>query len=177
MTALKYLEGDDEKFDEHWPFLLAIFQASQISPFEVTDITYREIQQAGHLSLLKSQKLRQNLAEYYSFNDGIAALTLLKVNPPYRNYVRGKFPISVTDYIWTNCFQNSDFAKQKLIECTAPIPDESIYKILVNIKSDQKVVELLRSWHVTMQAALDLLPEEKEMVTSLLKMLSDELNE
>jgi hypothetical protein len=70
--------------------LLAFFHSSQVSPFEVTNITYNELQQAGQLALIRKQSLHTQLAAYYSFNRGIAASTLLRHMAPYRDYIRGK---------------------------------------------------------------------------------------
>lgn len=177
VTAMKYMENPDKPYDDYWQIVLATFQASQMAPLEVTDVTYKEMQQAGQLGLIGSQPLRRQMAEYYSFNSGITALTLLKVNPPYREYVRGKFPSHVSEYIWSSCFNAADFTFQKLEECDAPIPEVESKALLEQINADPRVLELLRSWHATMIAATDLLPQIKMTAINIQSLVTQELGQ
>jgi len=174
-TALEYLESPDLRPKAPWPYLLAVFQSSQIAPLEITDITYRELQQAGQLALIRNKQLRQDLAEYYSFNNGAAAETLLKVNPPYRNYIRGKVPTDISDYIWENCFNVANISDQRLIACDAPISDERANKVLIELRQERAILSMLRSWYITNRAALHLLAKEKEINASLINTIEKQL--
>ncbi len=175
--ALVYLEAPELIPDDHWKYLLAVFQSSQITPFEVRDITYKELQQTGQMLLLRDKVLRTELAEYYSFNSGVAAETLLRAIPAYRSHVRGLIPTDITAYIWLNCIAQDDINSQYLIPCDSPVTDKRAYEILARIRQDDQVLRLLRTWYNTNNSAIGLLPMEKSLVNNLIQSIQNQLSD
>lgn len=179
--ALTYAEQVDhheaKKTEDYWPYLLAFFHGSQVSPFEVTNITYNELQQAGQLALIRKQSLRTQLAVYYSFNEGIAASALLRHTPPYRNYIRGKIPSKITKYIWKHCFKVSDFEDQQLLDCDSPITNEEVKILLDEIMLDKLVLQYLRSWGSTQTSANQLIVSNMLSANLIMQLVQSEIHE
>jgi hypothetical protein len=182
--SLNYLEEPDKNTQTAWNTVLGFFQASQIDPFQVNDITYNELLQAGQLSLLESHTLRQKLAEYYSFNGSDIGTQLMRYVPTYRERIRGFMPSKVTDYIWKHCYSsgniNNDISTQSLVACASPISERQNKRILDDIKSDKEILLALRFWYSTQTMALQFLPtnikaaeELKLNVQKELKMLRE----
>ena len=178
--SLNYLEEPEKNTRTSWNIVLGFFQASQIDPFQVNDITYNELQQAGQLSLLENHVLRQKLAEYYSFNGSDIGSELMRYVPAYRKRIRGFMPSIVTDYIWKNCYSNdninNNISTQKLVDCESPISEEQNQRILDNIKSDQETLWSLRFWYSTQTSALQFLPTNRETAIELRQSVQQELN-
>jgi len=179
--ALTYAEQVDQhdakKTEEYWPYLLAFFHGSQVSPFEVTNITYNELQQAGQLALIRKQSLRTQLATYYSFNEGMAANFLLRHIPAYRNYIRGKIPSKITKYMWKHCFKVSDFEDQELLDCDSPITNEEVKILLDEIMLDKLVLQHLRSWSSTQISANQLIVNNMNSANSVIQLVQSEIQQ
>jgi hypothetical protein len=169
--SLEYLEEPENNKQDSWQQVLAFFQASQIDPFSVNNITYNELQQAGQLSLLESHELRQDLAEYYSFNGSDIGTQLMRYVPAYRERIRGFIPSKVTNYIWTNCYENANvdnnISSQQLLDCKSPISELENRKVLDAIKADKEVLMTLRFWYSTQTSALQFLPTNIKTATEL----------
>lgn len=177
--SLSYLEEPEQNTQSSWGAVLGFFQASQIDPFQVNDITYNELQQAGQLSLLENHALRQKLAEYYSFNGSDIGTELMRYVPAYRERVRGFMPSVVTDYIWKNCYSNeninNNISTQKLINCESPISEDHNLRILHSIQSDQAILLTLRFWYSTQTSALQFLPTNMKTAKELRDNVQQEL--
>ena len=177
--SLSYLEEPERNTQTSWNAVLGFFQASQIDPFQVNDITYNELQQAGQLSLLENHALRQKLAEYYSFNGSDIGTELMRYVPAYRERVRGFMPSIVTDYIWKNCYSNdninNNISTQKLKTCESPISEDQNRRILDSIQSDQEILLTLRFWYSTQTSALQFLPTNIKTAKELRENVQQEL--
>ena len=177
--SLEYLEHAKEASDNPWDQVVGFFHASQINPFKVNDITYNELQQAGQLSLLKSHKLRQKLAEYYSFNSSDIGTQLMRYVPAYRERIRGIIPSKVTNYLWNECYANSkannNINTQELVDCTSPIMEVENRKVLDNIKADKDVLSTLRFWYSTQTSALQFIPTNMKTAHDLSKEVKKEI--
>lgn len=177
--SLRYLEEPEQSTQSSWNTVLGFFQASQIDPFQVNDITYNELQQAGQLSLLESHTLRQKLAEYYSFNGSDIGTQLMRYVPAYRERIRGFMPSKVTNYIWKHCYSNdninNNISTQTLVTCESPTTERQNKRILDSIKSDNETLLALRFWYSTQTSALQFLPTNIKTANELSQNVQQEL--
>ncbi|MFS8136923.1 MAG: hypothetical protein ACMG50_02230 [Thermomonas sp.] len=66
---------------------------------------------AGELGLIRDQKLRDALSQYY-LQSGAGVAYLFAVPPEYRKIVRGLTPSVVADQISAKCWQERSFGVQ-----------------------------------------------------------------
>lgn len=147
--GLHYAETGQANGQSEWQLLLAFFQASQLDEFTVTDTTYQEMRSAGELSLIKDEGLRQTLGNYYALSGNY----VLTERPRYREHVRGKIPLRVQSYIWTNCYDTDTVGEQTMLDCEAPTDAKDVKRIVETLSNDETLMEELRYWISTLQIA------------------------
>lgn len=155
-TAIVFADTGDRQGKTSWQLLLAFFQASQVDPFQSSNITYDEMKSTGQLSLFQNSNLRRDLAVYYSFTSGLLAKTLLQTIPEYRDHVRGLFPTHVTRYIWQQCHK-AELGNQLLIDCESPIDQAEAEELLQEILAEKNLLRELRTWNSTLVSRTPLL--------------------
>lgn len=129
-----------------WKTLLAYYQASQTMPFVETDSAYAEMRGAGELGLIADQRLRAQLAGYYSLS-GVGGQSIIhEQDPPYRGEVRGMTPWPVQQYIWSRCFRESSYFGQDFVDCPAPIGAGEASAILARYRQSPALLDHLRFW-------------------------------
>lgn len=98
--ALAGLQASDPvDVNEAWRVVRGAFQASQISPFQLTGATFREVQNAGGLRRVADPVTLRALTHLYD----VSAYDFELVSgglPPYRDLIRQLTPWSLQDYIW-----------------------------------------------------------------------------
>ncbi len=130
-----------------WKTVLAWYQSSQIFPFELQDTSFTELRDAGQMSLIADESLRERLAGYYKISGSGITSNLLRHDPQYRVHVRGLTPSAVQDYIWTHCFVQLAEVDQKLVDCPSPIPEAEAGALLATYRGDATLLQELRYWH------------------------------
>jgi len=162
--------GDAEELSQ-WDLLLAYFQASQIAEFYSTSATFEELKSAGELGLITNTRLRDALSSYYL--RGINA-TLLE-RPQYREHVRGIVPISIQTYVWTTCYDSNSVGGQTMFDCAAPVSEDVIAQIVIDIASNDALMQELRYWVSTMQVTAEIARNFVNSATSAQQLIRAEL--
>jgi hypothetical protein len=170
--GLDYAETGETNGKSDWQLLLAFFQASQLDEFTVTDTTYQEMRSAGELSLIKDETLRETLGNYYALSGNY----VLTERPRYREHVRGKIPIRMQSYIWTNCYDTDAVGEQTLLECKASFEAEDVKRIVENLSSDQTLMVELRYWMSTLQIASIIIQDSIDSAQSASALINSELD-
>ena len=99
LTALRALDRPASELGV--PFLVDVYQATQIFPRSVKHSTYDEILSSGNAELMGSPALRERVANFYWRMDGLISLT--SVIPAYRSRVRSLMPYDVQTLIRAQC--------------------------------------------------------------------------
>jgi len=169
--GLDYAETGQANGRSEWQLLLAYFQASQLDEFTVTDTTYQEMRSAGELSLIKNLYLRETLGNYYALSGNY----VLTERPRYREHVRGKIPIRIQSYIWTNCYNTDAVGNQTMLDCEASSDAEDIKRIVETLSSDEALMEELRYWISTLQIAAIISQDSINSAQSASKLIDSNL--
>ena len=130
-----------------WKTVLAWYQASQIMPFELEDISFTELRDTGAMGLIADEKLRERLASYYRFTGVGITADLLRHNPAYRVQIRSVTPSKVQEYIWAHCFRQLDGVNQYLLDCPSPMSDADAGALLTTYRANDSLLQNLRYWH------------------------------
>jgi hypothetical protein len=139
-----------------WKTLLAYYQASQVWPYRKSDVTFQEIRSSGDLLLIRNPSLRARIANHYSAGAGSQVVEVLGLIPHYRETVRGMTPWRIQQYIWANCYQNTD-ANQVLKDCAAPVSETEASAILEQYRRSTELTAELRFWIVNVSSGLMLM--------------------
>lgn len=131
-----------------WELVIAYFQASQTAEFFPSNATFEELKNAGDLELVRDEKLRNELSEYYSY----PGLESLRERPQYREHIRSLLPLYIQKYIWLNCYQ-TDGGLQTLKDCPSPINQPEAQAIADRLKLNEKLQGELRYWISSLEVA------------------------
>jgi hypothetical protein len=171
--GLDYAETGQANGKSDWQLLLAYFQASQVDEFFVTDTTYQEMRSAGELSLIKDETLRETLGNYYALSGNYT----LTERPRYREHVRGKIPIRMQSYIWTNCYNTDVVGEQTMLECEDSFNAEDVKRTVETLSSNQALMEELRYWMSTLQIASIISQDSINIAQSTRALIDSELGQ
>ena len=144
-AAIRYAETGERVDGSAWKTVLAFYQASQLWQWSPTDATYQEMRSAGELGLIRDEKLRDALGQYY-LESGPAVDNLFKLQPEYRKIVRGLTPSVAADYIWAKCWSQPEVGEQYLYDCDSPISEAQAQAILDGYVKDPNLLPELRFW-------------------------------
>ncbi|MCX7041399.1 MAG: hypothetical protein NT117_01650 [Gammaproteobacteria bacterium] len=144
-AAIHYAETGEHVDGSAWKTVLAFYQASQLWQWSATDTTYQEMRSAGELGLIRDEQLRDALAQYY-LETGPGVDYLFKLQPKYREIVRGLTPSVAADYIWAKCWRQPEVGEQYLIDCDSPITEAEAQAILEGYLKDPNLLTELRFW-------------------------------
>ena len=161
--------GDEDGLSE-WDLLLAYFQASQITEFLTTRITYDELKGEGELGLIRDLELRKQLASYYTNADN----PVLSERPAYREHVRGLIPLHIQSYIWKSCY--SIIGETQIFrDCEAPIARKDSADLIEMLGENTQLVSELRYWMSTLQVALLIGADRTEAAKKLRKLVDEKI--
>lgn len=98
-AALAALDRPASQLGE--PFLIDLYQASQIIIGPISHSSYDEALATGSLQYVGDAALRARLSNHY---DGVRGTAdYLDVLPPYRDHIRQRLPYDVQQLIWARC--------------------------------------------------------------------------
>ena len=97
-AAIRYAETGERVDGSAWKTVLAFYQASQLWQWAHSDSTYQEMRSGGELGLIRDDKLRDALAQYY-LQTGAGVDYLFGLQPEYRSTVRGLTPALRPDLV------------------------------------------------------------------------------
>ena len=125
VRAVSALNGDPSISDEQ--FVIAAYQASQISTLWSYRSTYNEVLSTGQINLIKSTALKSKVLGYYS--DDWAKQPLMTKVAPYREFIRGHMPFQIQDAIRKDCGDiqvviAETFAAKLPDSCDLDLPDD-----------------------------------------------------
>jgi hypothetical protein len=173
--AMQYSDAGVSEDESLWLPTLAFYQASQLSTFEATNITFEELRSAGQLGLVQSADLRSQLAYYYSFNESFGATILLQHLPPYRSNVRGYFSGKLTDYIWQNCHKVNALHDQEMVDCPSSLPADEALELLETITANEVLMHQLRDWKSNITVGRSLIVSNLAMAKDIVAVIDEEL--
>ena len=153
-AAIRYAETGERVDGSAWKTVLAFYQASQLWQWSPSDSTYQEMRSGGQLGLIRDDKLRDALSQYY-LETGAGVDYLFKLQPEYRNTVRGLTPSVVADQIWAKCWRQPVLTEQYLLDCASPVSEVEAQAILDGYVKDPKLLPELRFWVANQGVALN----------------------
>ncbi len=169
--AIAHQEGRAQDLGD-WELMLAYFQASQIWPLVLRDVTYEELKSAGELDLIRSVELRRLLAVYYGEQYQQYKNTV-GVIPVYRERIRGAVPFPIQEYIWANCHQTDDI-NQVLLDCAPPKNlDSGIIRDTVGAIEDENYIYDLRFWMSNIFVGIEILQAQEDLGVELVNLIAD----
>lgn len=137
------LDGND------WNTLLDFYEAGQIWNYEINDGTYREMLSAGRLDLLKDNRLKAHLSDYY-VGQRTQAHDLFDTLPRYREDIRGAIPYRFQRYILDRC--SGDVTNgYRGHRCSPPADIRGLSALNRALASDGALIRELRSWMTTLR--------------------------
>jgi hypothetical protein len=148
-TGLSFAETGNANGMSQWGLLQAYFNASQVNEFYLSEITYQEMKSAGELVLIKNPALRESLGLYYSLGSNVS----LSERPRFREHVRGVIPLKIQSYMWSSCFESTDFGVQRFISCEPIFSEAEIAAVVKKISDNDVLMEELRYWMSTLKIA------------------------
>lgn len=165
--AIRYAETGEKVDGSAWKTVLAFYQASQLWQWVTSDSTYQEMRSGGELGLIRDQKLRDVMSDYYLQN-GAGTAYLFMLQPEYRKIVRGLTPSVVSDHIWAKCWRQPNPGEQYLPDCPAPIPEAQAQAILDGYMKDPQLLPELRFWVANQGVALGVIANYEPLVKRML---------
>ena len=165
--AIHYAETGEKVDGSAWKTVLAFYQASQLWQWVTSDSTYQEMRSGGELGLIRDQRLRDALSQYYLEN-GSGTAYLFMLQPEYRKVVRGLTPSIVADHIWAKCWRQPNPGEQDLYDCAAPIPEAQAQAILDAYTKDPNLLPELRFWVANQTVALGVIGNYTPLVRDML---------
>ena len=166
-AAIHYAETGELVDGSAWKTVLAFYQASQLWQWVSSDSTYQEMRSGGELGLIRDQRLRDALSQYYLEN-GSGTAYLFMLQPEYRRIVRGLTPQVVADHIWAKCWRQPNPGEQDLYDCAAPIPEAQAQAILDAYTKDPNLLPELRFWVANQTVALGVIGNYTPLVRDML---------
>ena len=165
--AIHYAETGEKVDGSAWKTVLAFYQASQLWQWVTSDSTYQEMRSGGELGLIRDQRLRDAMSQYYLEN-GSGTAYLFMLQPEYRRIVRGLTPQVVADHIWAKCWRQPNPGEQDLYDCAAPIPEAQAQAILDAYTKDPNLLPELRFWVANQTVALGVIGNYTPLVRDML---------
>ena len=165
--AIRYAETGELVEGSAWKTVLAFYQASQLWQWVTSDSTYQEMRSGGELGLIRDQRLRDALSQYYLEN-GSGTAYLFMMQPEYRRIVRGLTPSVVADHIWSKCWQQPRPAEQYLLDCDAPISEVEAQAVLAGYMKDPELLKELRFWVANQGVAVAAIGNYKPILSEML---------
>ena len=135
--------------------------------WSTTDATYQEMRSAGELGLIRDEKLRDTLGQYY-LESGPAVDYLFKLQPEYRRIVRGLTPSVAADHVWAKCWRQPNVGEQYLLDCDSPISEAQAQAILDGYMKDPNLLPALRFWVANQGVTLNASATFKRTLTAML---------
>lgn len=168
--AVRYAETGELVQGSAWKTVLAFYQASQLWQWVTSDSTYQEMRSGGELGLIRDQRLRDALSQYYLEN-GSGTAYLFMLQPEYRRLVRGLTPSVVADHIWAKCWQQPKPSEQYLIDCESPISEAEAQAVLDAYLKDPKLLPELRFWVANQGVAITAIGNYKPYLRDMQAMM------
>lgn len=165
--AIRYAETGETIDGSAWKTVLAFYQASQLWQWKSSDATYQEMRSGGELGLIRDEKLRDDLSQYY-LESGSAVDYLFYLQPEYRKIVRGLTPSVVSDHIWANCWRQLNPTEQILIDCDAPISETEAQSVLDAYVRSPTLLPELRFWMANQTVSLNVISNYKPILARML---------
>lgn len=165
--AIRYAETGEKVDGSAWKTVAAFYQASQLWQWVTSDSTYQEMRSGGELGLIRDQRLRDALSQYYLEN-GSGTAYLFMLQPEYRKIVRGLTPSVVSDHIWAHCWKQPNPGEQYLPACDAPISEAQAQAVLDGYMEDPNLLNELRFWVANQGVALGVLANYEPLVRDML---------
>lgn len=166
-AAIHYAETGERVDGSAWKTVLAFYQASQLWQWRPADSTYQEMRSGGELGLIRDQRLRDALSQYY-LESGSSVDYLFYLQPEYRKIVRGLTPQVVSDHIWTKCWRQAAPTEQYLLDCDAPITEAQAQAVLDGYLQDPNLLKELRFWITNQGVSLNVIDTWKPMLREML---------
>jgi hypothetical protein len=166
-AAIRYAETGERVEGSAWKTVLAFYQASQLWQWVPSDSTYQEMRSGGELGLIRDEKFRDALGQYY-LETGSGVDYLFKMQPEYRKLVRGLTPSVAADYIWANCWRQPQVSEQYLLDCDSPIPEAEAQAILDGYLKEPRLLPELRFWVANQGVTLNASANFKRSLNAML---------
>ena len=166
-AAIHYAETGERVDGSAWKTVLAFYQASQLWQWGPSDSTYQEMRSGGELGLIRDEKFRDALSQYY-LESGSGVDYLFKLQPEYRKLVRGLTPSVAADYIWAKCWRQPQVSEQYLLDCDSPISEAEAQAILEGYLKDQNLLPELRFWVANQGVTLNVSATFKRSLNAML---------
>ncbi|MBP7371142.1 MAG: hypothetical protein KA902_06840, partial [Arenimonas sp.] len=172
--AIQYMETGELVDGSAWKTVLAFYQASQLWPWATIDTTYQELRNGGELGLIKDERIRTALAQYYIEGSGDDVDYILAYQPEYRKIIRGLTPNVVSNQIWAKCFTLPNASEQYLLDCESPMSEAEAQAVLNNYRKDPKLLSELRFWVTNQEVALKVVDNTRNLGLAMLARLKAE---
>jgi hypothetical protein len=175
--ALDYAENGAPESLSNWNTLVAFFRASRIWPFEIKNITYQELSNAGELSLIYDKKLREAVAEYYAVLDR-RSRNAYSNQSDYRVRLRELTPVNIQEYMWENCFSDLSAevdARRSPEACAAPKIDFDTHAVLTRYSTAPDVIRALRYWIPNLAVTVRFAERDQKSALALAKQIGAKL--
>lgn len=160
-----------------WRTMLAFYQASQLRPWASIDTTYQELRNGGELGLIKDERMRAALAQYYIEGSGDDVDYILAYQPEYRKIVRGLTPTIVSNQVWEKCFELPNASEQYLLDCESPMPEAEAQAVLDRYRNDPKLLSELRFWVTNQEVALKVVENTQKLGRTMLDRMEQATNQ
>ncbi|MCB1606551.1 MAG: hypothetical protein KDI71_06205 [Xanthomonadales bacterium] len=174
-TALRGLESAEAPTGAAvWETVLGAFQAGQIWPYRLTGPSYREVQAAGGLTLIGSERAQVKLAYLYDVSAHDFELVSGGL-PKYRELIRERMPWSIQSHIWdSNCQTGSGRpgldepgVAFELVACPAPGDQALLQTALNQLRVDTEIQRALRGRLSQLKASVASTARQIERVRSV----------
>ena len=145
VTAIDGFNGKEGVSDEQ--FVIAAYQASQISAPWSYRAAYNELLNGGKFDLIKSDELKSLILGYYS--DNWANQEDMTNRAPYREYIRSVIPFPIQDAIRSQCGDKEVVVAQTFgfvlpASCDLSLPDELFSETANYLRSQPDMILKLR---------------------------------
>lgn len=170
--ALRFAE-DHQQVRSDWDTLLDFYEAGQIENYGVNDGTYREMLSAGRLDLIRDNRLKADLSDYYVVQRG-QAHDLFDTLPPYREDIRGAIPYRFQRYILDHCY-SEDLTGRNAGRCAPPPDDSGLATALQALASNPKLISELRTWMTTLHYTRGVGGNNQQFAKGLIKRIDQDL--
>jgi hypothetical protein len=168
VTAIDGFNGKEGVSDEQ--FVIAAYQASQISEPWSYRTAYDELLNGGKFDLIKSDELKSLILGYYS--DSWAKQEGMTSRAPYREYIRSVIPFPIQDAIRNQCGDKEVVVAQTFgfvlpASCDLNLPDELFSETADYLRSQPDMILKLRYQIAVYEAQVATLTNFDKESTSL----------
>ncbi|OFW98705.1 MAG: hypothetical protein A3E78_12755 [Alphaproteobacteria bacterium RIFCSPHIGHO2_12_FULL_63_12] len=157
-----------------WKTVRSFFWASNVWFYSPNDTAFSEMSGAGDVTLIRSEKLRIALSNYYSNSAKIVRAVVYTAIPAYRQAVRGATPIAVASYIVNECHSHGP-VNQRMLDCPAPVSEAEAAKILEVYLAHPLLVDGLRFWITNLDQLAQSVEPDTAAATALAAAIDSEL--